>query len=180
MSKRYTIEDVESEIKQMKDSIEDELRRDELAEGSRCPDHILPLFRAAHWLGVKLIEEGASKVEASSICFALGQKVRMTGVEKSIEEVIKSLEQWRAGHKNIGGSKLAHQLITDSIDLLKACSVSQAGPGDFIKVKNVWKKIKSNTAYMKTPVPDRWSVETTDGTVYGMFEIELCSKAKDM
>jgi hypothetical protein len=52
-------------------------------------------------------------------------------------------------------------------------SVTEAGPGDYIKVGGIWKQIKDNTAYDVRPVPRSWVVTTTGGETFGMYDIEL-------
>lgn len=59
-------------------------------------------------------------------------------------------------------------------------SVTDVGPGDFVKVDHGWMPIAKNSAYGKDPAPREWTIETTDGETYGMFDIYLYAKYGDM
>lgn len=59
-------------------------------------------------------------------------------------------------------------------------SVTEVGPGDFVKVGNEWKAIRSNTAYGAERTPRNWTVTTEDGGVYDMWGINLYAKAEDL
>ncbi len=57
-------------------------------------------------------------------------------------------------------------------------SVTDVGPGDYVKVRGTWKKIVTNTAHAR-PLPRVWRIETDDGEDYGMFDIDRYAKAED-
>ena len=58
-------------------------------------------------------------------------------------------------------------------------SVSETGPGDYIKVANgVWKEVSTNTAFSDRKAR-RWIVTTTDGRSYGMYDIYAYMTARE-
>lgn len=59
-------------------------------------------------------------------------------------------------------------------------SVTDVGPGDFIKVGSQWKEIQSNSAHGSEHTPKHWDVRTTDGGTHGMFGINRYAKASDL
>jgi hypothetical protein len=59
-------------------------------------------------------------------------------------------------------------------------SVTDVGPGDFIKMGGVWQQIVSNSATGATRTPRSWSIRTQDGRTYGMYQIQQYAKASDM
>jgi hypothetical protein len=58
-------------------------------------------------------------------------------------------------------------------------SVTEVGPGDWIKVRGEWKQIKSNDAFQKK-LPRKWDIITTDGLTHGMWDIDRYAKAGEM
>lgn len=58
--------------------------------------------------------------------------------------------------------------------------VTQVSRGDFIKVGGVVKEISSNSAHGAVRAPRYWTIRTTDGETYGMFDAECYAKAKDV
>lgn len=59
-------------------------------------------------------------------------------------------------------------------------SVTEVGPGDFVKVGTQWKQIASNSAAGAERTPRSWSVTTTDGGSYGMYDIGRYAKKEDL
>lgn len=60
-------------------------------------------------------------------------------------------------------------------------SARDVGKGDFIKVRGQWLPIESNTATgADRPPRDGWTVRTTDGGSYGMYDAQRYAKAEDM
>jgi len=58
-------------------------------------------------------------------------------------------------------------------------NVGEVGKGDFIKVGSVWKEIAHNSGEGPEYQSD-WSVETTDGSRHGMFNIKRYAKKEDL
>jgi hypothetical protein len=56
-------------------------------------------------------------------------------------------------------------------------SVTDVGPGDYVKVAGGWEKIVANTATGATH-PREWTVTTEQGE-YGMFDVYRYAKAED-
>lgn len=61
-----------------------------------------------------------------------------------------------------------------------ARSVTDVGAGDYVKVNGRWEPIASNTAKGAARTPRSWTVRTTGGASYGMFEIDRYAKAEDL
>jgi hypothetical protein len=61
-------------------------------------------------------------------------------------------------------------------------SVTDIGPGDYIKVGRQWKQVRSNSDHgADRPQRDgNWRVTTTDGSTYSGWGINLYAKAEDM
>lgn len=59
-------------------------------------------------------------------------------------------------------------------------SVTEVGPGDFVKVADGWLRIHSNSAFEADPLPRSWVIVTQDGMAHGMYDIGLYAKAEDM
>jgi hypothetical protein len=59
-------------------------------------------------------------------------------------------------------------------------SCTDVGPGDYVKIGRVWKQIDSNTAYRVEVTPREWTVRTTDGSNYGMREINAYARAEEI
>lgn len=76
-----------------------------------CPDWLLPLFQAGDWIGNRVEMAGGSEKEAKDLSFALGQIVRMRGVEKSFEVAAECFNRWLEGNPDKPGEKLAEALI---------------------------------------------------------------------
>lgn len=55
-------------------------------------------------------------------------------------------------------------------------SVTDVGPGDYVKIGSRWEQIQSNTAYGSEPTPRRWTVCTEHGS---LWDINLYAKAED-
>lgn len=58
--------------------------------------------------------------------------------------------------------------------------VTEVGRGDYVKIGQHWKKIEANTASGQVRTPKSWTVRTTDGAEYGMFQINRYAKAEDI
>lgn len=59
-------------------------------------------------------------------------------------------------------------------------SVTDVGPGDYIKIGSSWQKIASNTAHGAEHTPRSWSVRTECGGEHGMYGIKRYAKAEDL
>lgn len=59
-------------------------------------------------------------------------------------------------------------------------SVTDVGPGDFVKIGSQWKQIESNTAAGAQHTPRHWTVTTTDGSSHGMFGVNRYAKKEDL
>jgi hypothetical protein len=59
-------------------------------------------------------------------------------------------------------------------------SVTEVGPGDYVKIGRDWKRIESNSAHGQQRTPRSWTVRTTDGASYGMYDINLYAKASEL
>jgi hypothetical protein len=57
-------------------------------------------------------------------------------------------------------------------------TVTEIGPGDYVKVNGWWELVEWNTAFAVQSTPRRWFIRTGSGT-RGMFEIERYAKAED-
>jgi len=58
-------------------------------------------------------------------------------------------------------------------------SVTDVGPGDYVKVGRQWKKILTNTAFNEPRTPREWTVTTVDGCSYSGWEINDYAKDGD-
>lgn len=58
-------------------------------------------------------------------------------------------------------------------------SVTEVGPGDYIKVNGHLERIQSNTA-QGVLGPRSWTIMTDKGDIYGMYDIDLYLKAEDV
>jgi hypothetical protein len=58
--------------------------------------------------------------------------------------------------------------------------VTDVGRGDYVLVADGWLRIRSNSAFGKTPLPRSWVIVTDDGMAHGMYDIGLYAKAEDM
>jgi hypothetical protein len=58
-------------------------------------------------------------------------------------------------------------------------SCTEVGPGDFVKVAGVWKMIEANTAFGLKRTPRSWTVTTSDGSSYDMFDIQRYAQRDD-
>lgn len=54
------------------------------------------------------------------------------------------------------------------------------GPGDFVKVGEVWKEIEFNSAYDQQYLPKEWTVTTTDGSIYDMYGIRAYATVEEV
>lgn len=62
-----------------------------------------------------------------------------------------------------------------------ARSVTDVGPGDYVKLEDGWHPIAANTAHGVRPTPKSWKIRTTDSSeVYGMYDCYLYAKAEDI
>ena len=59
-------------------------------------------------------------------------------------------------------------------------SVTEVGPGDFVKVGQKWEKILTNSAHGAERTPREWSITTTSGGTYGMYHVSAYAKASDL
>jgi len=59
-------------------------------------------------------------------------------------------------------------------------SCIEAGPGDYVKIGREWKQIEHNTAHGVDHTPRTWTVTTTDGQRYGMWDINAYAKAEEV
>jgi len=59
-------------------------------------------------------------------------------------------------------------------------SVTEVGPGDYVKTASGWHQIASNTAFGMPRTPRSWSVRTSGGALHGMWDIYAYAKAEDM
>lgn len=59
-------------------------------------------------------------------------------------------------------------------------SVTDVGPGDFVKIGSQWKEITANTAAGAERTPRDWTVTTTGGSPHGMFSINRYAKKEDL
>lgn len=62
----------------------------------------------------------------------------------------------------------------------RARSVTEVGPGDYVKIGNVWKPITTNTAWGDSLTPRTWTVTTEDGERYDMWSINAYAKREDI
>ena len=59
-------------------------------------------------------------------------------------------------------------------------SVTDVGPGDYVKIGSSLQKVTSNTAQGAEHTPRSWSVKTESGSTHGMFGINRYAKADDL
>ena len=60
-------------------------------------------------------------------------------------------------------------------------SVTDVGPGDYIKAGGQFHRIVSNSAHGANYTPRSWTIITEDGSRgYGMYDIQLYAKAEDV
>jgi hypothetical protein len=59
-------------------------------------------------------------------------------------------------------------------------SVTDIGPGDYVKIGSRWAKVAGNTAFGSPTTPRNWTVRTEDGAAYGMWQINAYAKAQDL
>jgi hypothetical protein len=58
-------------------------------------------------------------------------------------------------------------------------SVTEVGPGDYVKIGSQWKEIRTNSAHNAPYTPREWTVTTTDGQTHGMFGINAYAKKEE-
>lgn len=58
-------------------------------------------------------------------------------------------------------------------------SVTEVGPGDYIKIGSRWKRVEANSAEGASHLRS-WSVRTEDGMIHDMWSINRYAKAEDM
>jgi hypothetical protein len=58
-------------------------------------------------------------------------------------------------------------------------SVTEVGPGDYIKIGSHWKRIHENSA-QGSRAPRNWTILTEDGMAFGEWRINRFAKAEDM
>lgn len=59
-------------------------------------------------------------------------------------------------------------------------SVTDVGPGDYVKIGSQWREIKFNSAHGQQRTPKSWTVRTTDGASHEMFGINRYAKKEDL
>lgn len=59
-------------------------------------------------------------------------------------------------------------------------SVTDVGPGDYVKIGSHWERIAHNSAHGAERTPRDWTVRTEGGSSYGMYNINRYAKAEDM
>ena len=59
-------------------------------------------------------------------------------------------------------------------------SVTDVGPGDYVKVKGRWKRIESNSAEGQIRAPRSWAIRTEGGEHFGMYDIDRYALADDL
>ena len=59
-------------------------------------------------------------------------------------------------------------------------SVTDIGPGDYVKIGSHWEKVASNTAQGAEHTPRSWTVKTESGSEHGMFGINRYAKVEDL
>ena len=57
--------------------------------------------------------------------------------------------------------------------------IGEIGTGDFVKIGSEWKEVSFNSA-QGTRLPKSWTIRTTDGGSYDMFDVNRYAKAEDM
>jgi hypothetical protein len=58
-------------------------------------------------------------------------------------------------------------------------TVTEVGPGDYVKIGREWKQVMENSAWGIDVTPRNWTVRTTDGKRYGMYDINAYAKDGD-
>ncbi len=58
-------------------------------------------------------------------------------------------------------------------------SVTDIGPGDYVKIGSHWEQIRSNSAHGAEHTPRSWTVRTESGE-HGMYGINRYAKAEDL
>lgn len=58
-------------------------------------------------------------------------------------------------------------------------SVTEVGPGDYVKIGRRWERISANSAQGTERAPREWTVHTDNGR-YGMWSINRYAKAEDL
>lgn len=101
-----TIEEMKAEV---------EAKREEIDKGIKdegCPEFLVPLFEAGHWLGEKLTAAGVDDQTRKGICFAMGQRCLMQGGARNAYRVaIETFDRWRRGDTDTPGLEFAQDLI---------------------------------------------------------------------
>lgn len=59
-------------------------------------------------------------------------------------------------------------------------SVTDVGPGDYVKVGSQWEQIKSNSATGASRTPREWTIVTESERRLGMYDIRRYAKAEDI
>ena len=59
-------------------------------------------------------------------------------------------------------------------------SVTDVGPGDYVKIGSHWEKVTSNSAHGADHTPRSWTVRTEGGGEHGMYGINRYAKAEDL
>lgn len=105
--KRTTADDVANAVVGMQADIDKSL-----AEGEGCPEFLLPLFKAGHWLSVRMEADGADEEASQSACFALGQRAMMRGgAQNAYALAAEAYDRWREGRPDRGGPELGDALV---------------------------------------------------------------------
>jgi hypothetical protein len=58
--------------------------------------------------------------------------------------------------------------------------VTEIVPGDFVLIGRTWKQVDLNSAAGADRTPRSWRIRTTDGGVYGMYDVNRYAKAEDL
>jgi hypothetical protein len=59
-------------------------------------------------------------------------------------------------------------------------SVTEIGPGDYIKVGTQFLQVASNSAAGASRTPREWTIKTIDGSTHGMWDVRRYAKSEDM
>lgn len=102
-----TAEQVAAELKTM-EGVEDP------PDGPDCWD--APVWYAGEWLGRRLGELGADDAQKRSVCFALGQRIRMRGIDQAYAVAAECFNRWVVGQVDGPGLEFGIALSRGSID----------------------------------------------------------------
>lgn len=57
--------------------------------------------------------------------------------------------------------------------------VTEIGPGDYVKVGSVWRRVEANSAHGAQHTPRDWTIRSEAGT-HGMWGVNRYAKAEDL